>query len=127
MPGIDGGALRKPGIWRTMIDEVEASPALQFLSGMMELLVGTLVLGVGLPLLVVGMALEITGFLTWIALRQRVPRGLRVPGVGSLFAEADKRRAFAVHVIADLLLVMAALAPVVRIRALTCPSAPTMR
>lgn len=37
------GALRKPGIWRTMIDEVEASPALQFLSGMMELLVGTLV------------------------------------------------------------------------------------
>ena len=37
------GALRKPGIWRTMIDEVERSPALQFLSGMMELLVGTLV------------------------------------------------------------------------------------
>lgn len=37
------GALRKPGIWRTMIDEVERSPALQFLSGMMELLTGTLV------------------------------------------------------------------------------------
>ena len=37
------GALRKPGVWRTMIDEVERSPALQFLSGMLELLVGTMV------------------------------------------------------------------------------------
>jgi hypothetical protein len=34
------GALRKPGIWRTMVDEVVASPALQFLCGMLELLVG---------------------------------------------------------------------------------------
>ena len=33
--------------------------------------------------------------------------------MGILFAEADKRRAFAVHVIAVLLLVMAALAPAV--------------
>ena len=81
-------------------------------SGTSLLLVGTLVLGVGLPLLMVGMALEITAFLTWIALRQRVPRGIRVPGVGSLFEETDKRRAFAVHAIAGALLMMATLGPV---------------
>lgn len=37
------GALRKPGIWLTMIEEIEASPALQFLCGMMELVIGALV------------------------------------------------------------------------------------
>ena len=37
------GALRKPGIWLTMIEEIETSPALQFLCGMMELVVGVLV------------------------------------------------------------------------------------
>ena len=37
------GALRKPGIWRTMIEEVEASPALQFVCGMLELVVGAVV------------------------------------------------------------------------------------
>jgi uncharacterized protein YjeT (DUF2065 family) len=37
------GALRKPGAWRTMLEEVEASPALQFLCGMMELVVGAVV------------------------------------------------------------------------------------
>ena len=37
------GALRKPGIWRTMIEEVVASPALQFVCGMLELLVGGIV------------------------------------------------------------------------------------
>lgn len=37
------GALRKPGIWRTMVDEVERSPALQFVCGMLELLVGTVI------------------------------------------------------------------------------------
>ncbi|HJS35829.1 MAG TPA: hypothetical protein VJ766_10080 [Pseudoxanthomonas sp.] len=98
--------------WQAGCAALLAASVTALWSGMPLLLVGMLVLGVGLPLLVVGMALEITGFLTWIALRQRVPRGMRVPGVGSLFAEADKRRAFAVHVIADLLLVMAALAPV---------------
>jgi uncharacterized protein YjeT (DUF2065 family) len=36
------GALRKPGAWRTMIDEVLKSPTLQFLCGMLELLIGTL-------------------------------------------------------------------------------------
>ncbi|MEQ1497271.1 MAG: hypothetical protein ABL914_01305 [Novosphingobium sp.] len=34
------GALRKPGAWRTMLDEVESSPALQFLCGLMELVIG---------------------------------------------------------------------------------------
>lgn len=72
---------------------------------------GVLVLGVGLPLLVVCMALEITAFLTWIALRQRVPRGVRVPGVGSLFEEADRRRAFVLHAVAGAWLVAAAFAP----------------
>ena len=37
------GALRKPGIWRVMIEEVEKSPALQFVCGLLELLIGTLV------------------------------------------------------------------------------------
>ncbi|NBC37547.1 hypothetical protein GTZ99_13410 [Novosphingobium sp. FSY-8] len=37
------GALRKPGVWQTMIGEVEASPALQFVCGMLELVVGALV------------------------------------------------------------------------------------
>lgn len=37
------GALRKPGIWRTMLEEVERSPALQFLCGMMELVIGALI------------------------------------------------------------------------------------
>lgn len=37
------GALRKPGIWRTMIEEVNKSPALQFVCGMLELMVGGIV------------------------------------------------------------------------------------
>ena len=37
------GALRKPGAWRTMLEEVEKSPALQFLCGMLELVIGTVV------------------------------------------------------------------------------------
>lgn len=37
------GALRKPGIWRTMLEEIERSPTLQFLCGMMELVMGTVV------------------------------------------------------------------------------------
>ena len=34
------GALRQPGIWRTMIDEIDKSPALQLLCGFVELFVG---------------------------------------------------------------------------------------
>ncbi len=37
------GALRKPGMWRTMLEEIEGSPALQFLCGMMELVIGAFV------------------------------------------------------------------------------------
>ena len=37
------GALRKPGAWRTMLEEVENSPALQFLCGLLELVIGTVV------------------------------------------------------------------------------------
>ena len=37
------GALRKPGASRTMIEEVERSPALQFVCGMLELLVGMVI------------------------------------------------------------------------------------
>ena len=44
-------------------------------------------------------------------MRQRVPRGVRVPGVGSLFEEADRRRAFVLHAVAGAWLVAAAFAP----------------
>lgn len=37
------GAMRKPGIWRQMVEEVERSPTLQFLCGMMELVIGATV------------------------------------------------------------------------------------
>ena len=34
------GALRSPGKWATMVEEIEKSPALQLLSGFIELFVG---------------------------------------------------------------------------------------
>ena len=34
------GALRQPGAWRTMIEEIDKSPALQLLAGFIELFVG---------------------------------------------------------------------------------------
>jgi len=34
------GALRQPGIWRTVIDEIDGSPTLQILSGLLELFLG---------------------------------------------------------------------------------------
>lgn len=34
------GALRKPGIWQTLVKEVEESPALQMISGVAELAAG---------------------------------------------------------------------------------------
>jgi uncharacterized protein YjeT (DUF2065 family) len=37
------GALRNPRAWQTMIEEVNRSPALQLLCGLLELLVGALV------------------------------------------------------------------------------------
>lgn len=35
------GALRKPGVWQTMVSEIEKSPALQLLCGLVELMLGT--------------------------------------------------------------------------------------
>lgn len=37
------GALRKPGIWRIMLEEIERSPTQQFVCGMLELVVGAIV------------------------------------------------------------------------------------
>ncbi len=37
------GALRQPGIWRTMVDEIDKSPALQLISGLVELFLGAVV------------------------------------------------------------------------------------
>jgi len=37
------GALRNPSTWRSLIEEVNRSPALQLLCGLLELLVGALV------------------------------------------------------------------------------------
>lgn len=34
------GALRKPGVWQAMVAEIEASPALQLLCGLVELILG---------------------------------------------------------------------------------------
>lgn len=34
------GALRQPGTWRTMIEEIDKSPALQLISGLLELFLG---------------------------------------------------------------------------------------
>ncbi|KRA45237.1 hypothetical protein [Pseudoxanthomonas sp. Root630] len=98
--------------WRAGCAALLLAGVLSAWPGAAVVVTGTLVLGVGLPLLVVGMAMEITGFLTWIALRQRVPRGVRVPGVGTLFDEGGKRRALFAHVIAGGLLVSATLVPV---------------
>ncbi len=75
------------------------------------LLAGALVLAVGFPALVLGMLIEIAGFLAWIELRRRMPRGTRVPGVGSLFAESHKRRAWWLHAAAALALAAACLQP----------------
>ena len=37
------GAFRKPGVWQTVVKEIEESPALQLISGMLELVTGTAV------------------------------------------------------------------------------------
>jgi uncharacterized protein YjeT (DUF2065 family) len=37
------GALRTPGIWRTMVAEIERSPALQLVSGLIELMLGVVI------------------------------------------------------------------------------------
>ncbi|BAK65042.1 hypothetical protein SLG_03670 [Sphingobium sp. SYK-6] len=37
------GALRKPGLWQAMVREIEQSPALQLLCGLVELMLGAAV------------------------------------------------------------------------------------
>ena len=36
------GALRKPGVWQKLVDEIDKSPAMQLISGGLEFLVGAL-------------------------------------------------------------------------------------
>jgi hypothetical protein len=81
-----------------------AAPALAMGRGM---LAGALALGVGLPLLVGAMALEIVPFVAWIGLRQRVPRGMQIPGVQRLLPDAVKQRALRAQAVAAPLLVLA--------------------
>ncbi|MDR0183400.1 hypothetical protein [Lysobacter arvi] len=71
------------------------------------MLVGTLALAIALPWLVVGMMLEIVGFLAWIHLRAAVPRGRRVPGVGALMPERDKRVVLCGHLSSAVALLVA--------------------
>src|SRR5690606_10527146 len=75
------------------------------------ILAGTLGIAIGLPLMLNGMLLEIMGFLAWIGLRRDCPRGIRVPGVGTLVAERDKWVVLGLHLLAAAALVVAALQP----------------
>lgn len=77
----------------------------------MTVLAGTSILAAGLPLLVIGMQWEIVPFLAWIELRQRLPRGLRVPGVGRLLAAEHKQQLVLLHGVAAVAALTAALAP----------------
>ncbi|WP_454830971.1 hypothetical protein [Pseudoxanthomonas wuyuanensis] len=74
-------------------------------------LIGTLLIGIGLPSMLNGMMLEIVGFLSWIDLRRRCARGIRIPGVDTLLPESDKRWALAAHGVSALALLAAALRP----------------
>lgn len=74
-------------------------------------LIGALFIGIGLPSMLTGMMLEIVGFLSWIDLRRRCARGIRIPGVDTLLPETDKRWALAAHGVSALALLAAALRP----------------
>lgn len=78
----------------------------------LALIAGASLLTAGLPLLVIGMQLEIVPFLAWIELRQRHPRGIRVPGVGTLLGQPHKQQLVWLHGIAALAATSASLAPV---------------
>lgn len=71
------------------------------------LAVGVLVLGIGLPATLLGMLLQVASFLAWIELRQRTPRGQRIPGVGQLVPAAAMYRALGLHLAASGLLLAA--------------------
>lgn len=79
-------------------------------------LAGMLAIAIALPWLLLGMLLEIIGFLTWIELRRRHPRGVCVPGVDTLFPESYKRWLLLAHAVAALALLAATLqAPLTRL------------
>ncbi|WP_024867528.1 hypothetical protein [Pseudoxanthomonas suwonensis] len=80
-------------------------------TGTAGMLAGTIALGIGVPLLLTGMLLEIVAFISWVDLRGRCPRGMRIPAVGRLLPEEDKRRALVLHLVAALLLPAALLGP----------------
>ncbi|WP_372018089.1 hypothetical protein [Pseudoxanthomonas sp. 10H] len=83
------------------------------------MLAGILALGIGLPLLVNAMLLEIVAFITWIALRGRCPRGVRIPAVGRLVTDAEKHALLRAHLAtAGLLLAALAWPPLVRVAGL---------
>lgn len=75
--------------------------------GLATALAGMLGLGIGVPLLVTGMLLEITAFITWIALRGRCPRGVRIPAVGRLVTDGEKHAVLCAHLAAAGLLLVA--------------------
>ena len=81
------------------------------LSSNAVILAGTLAIAIGLPMMLTGMLLEIMGFLAWIGLRRDCPRGIRVPGVGTLVAERDKWTVFGLHMLAATALIGATLHP----------------
>ncbi len=62
-----------------------------------SLLAGGLILAVGYPFIVTAMLLEVSAFLCWIELRRVCPRGVRIPGVGLLLPENDRRLALGLH------------------------------
>src|SRR5690606_32558904 len=75
------------------------------------MLAGVLGIGIGVPLLVNGMLLEVVAFITWIDLRGRCPRGVRIPAVGRLIPDPDKHAALLTHLAASAALLAATLWP----------------
>lgn len=79
----------------------------------MTVLAGVLGIGIGVPLLVNGMLLEVVAFITWIDLRGRCPRGVRILAVGRLVPDTDKHAALLAQLAAAVLLVAATLWPAI--------------
>lgn len=80
-------------------------------------LAGVLGIGIGVPLLVNGMLLEVVAFITWIDLRGRCPRGVRILAVGRLIPDPDKHAALLTHLAASVLLLAATLCPALALAA----------
>lgn len=102
--------------WRTGVLALALAAAGAFAAGIgapapVAMLAGTLAIGVAVPLLVNGMLLEIVGFIAWVDLRGRCPRGVRIPAVGRLLPDEDKRIALRVHLAAAALLAVAVAVP----------------